>query len=384
MEYLFLISFIVFFAFGFYVGGKKKKIKTVIENCSHSYAQGLNYLLANESDKAIQLFVDLIKVDGETAETHLALGKLFRSKGEVDKAIKIHLNILAKPSLEGAQRVQVLFELASDYQKAGLLDRAENVFKELLELDPKYVAALEHLQNMYVAEKSWVEAIVYAELLIKLKIKASQEILTHCYCELAENKAASKEFHLAKQYLQLAIDAQSQCIRAFILRFKIEIEEGNIKEAKKSLNILANQHIASVDLFIKDIYMFYKKQDCLVEYPRLLKSHNLEYKNKTINLALLNYYFENSSFSEGYELLDKIIELRADLDVYEIAFKYISLDQFGLSKYEKLHKYVRQYNQNKSHYNCVQCGYVSHSMQWQCPSCNAWSSMKIKEITQAD
>ncbi len=378
MEILLLISFVIFFVFGFYVGRKKKKIKSVIENCSHSYAQGLNYLLANESDKAIQLFVDLIKVDGETAETHLALGKLFRSKGEVDKAIKIHLNILAKPSLEVSQRVQVLFELASDYHKAGLLDRAENVFKELLELDQHNVAALEHLLSMYVAEKSWLEAIAYAEVLIKLKVKNSLQILTHCYCELAETKVEKNEFHLAKQYLQLAIDAQNDCVRAFIIRFKIEIIEDKVKDAEKTLNTLMKDHLSIIDLYIDKIYLFYKRRNALEKYPLFLQKFNSDSSNKTINLSLLSFYFENSNFNAGYDLLDKIIASQADLGVYEVALKHLSLEQFGRIKYDNLYQYLHHYNQHKPHYNCLQCGYASHSMQWQCPSCNTWSSMQLK------
>lgn len=378
MELILIISFVIFFSFGFYVGRKKKKIISVIENCSNSYAQGLNYLLANESDKAIQLFIDLIKVDGETVETHLALGKLFRSKGEVDKAIKIHLNILAKPSLEVSQRIQVLFELASDYQKAGLLDRAENVFKELLELDAKNVAALEHLQNMYISEKSWIEAVFYAEKLIKLNINESLQILTHCYCELAEFNAMKKEFHLAKQYLDLAIDAQKQCVRALIIRFKIEIEEGNIKDADKTLNILMKQHISVIDLYISNIYEFHKLQGKLSKYPIYLNQFNLDYKNKTINLALLKYYFKNSLYEEGQAFIDQIINSNTDFDIYEIAFQYLSIEQFGKDKYEKLYNYLQHFNKEKTHYNCEQCGYASHTMQWQCPSCNSWSSMRLK------
>ncbi len=381
MEILFFISFIVFFAFGFYVGRKKKKFKTVVENCSHSYAQGLNYLLANESDKAIQLFVDLIKVDGETAETHLALGKLFRSKGEVDKAIKIHLNILAKPSLDVPQRIQVLFELATDYQKAGLLDRAENVFKELLELDSKNIPALTHLQNMYIAEKSWLEAIIYAEILLRLKIKDSQIILTHCYCELAQAKAEKKEFHLAKQYLQLAIEAQKECVRALILRFKIEIDEGNIKLANKTLDNLMKEHISKIDLFIDDIYFFYKSSERFNEYPKILKKYNADLKNKAINLALLQYYFNTSDFTSGYELLNSVLALHGDLDIYEIAFKYLTMEQFGVNKYANLHAFIEKFNKQKARYNCHQCGYDSHSMHWQCPSCTTWSSMNINEAS---
>lgn len=381
MELIVIFIAVIFFILGFYQGRKNKKKTSVVDKYSQSYAQGLNYLLADESDKAIQLFVDLIKVDGETAETHLALGKLFRSRGEVDKAIKIHLNILAKPSLDLTQRVQVLFELAKDYLKAGLLDRSENVFKELLELDKDNIQALVYLQNIYISEKSWMQAIVYSERLKRLKYKDSQQILTHCYCELAEIKSKSKEFHLARQYIQIALDFDSQCVRAFILRLSIELEERKFSAAEKTLNNLMKNHSDQVDLYLSYIYELFNKQNKMDQYASYLLKYNKNYTNKVINIALLNYFFEHSDISRALSMLDQVIAESADLELYELALTRLNINEFGDDKYQALARYLQRYNENEAHYNCTHCGYSSQGMQWQCPSCNSWSTMALIQNT---
>lgn len=378
MEIYYLIIGLLLFILGFVLGRKKVNPVSSFDNCSLSYAKGLNYLLSNESDKAIQLFVDLIKVDGETVETHLALGKLFRSRGEVDKAIKIHLNILAKPSLDVVQRVQVLLELGQDYLKAGLLDRSENVFKELLELDAKNIPALLHLQNMYIAEKSWLEAIHFSERLKLLKYKDSQHILTHCFCELADISVKTKNYHKAKQYLDIAIEYDDRCIRAYILHLTINIDEERFKPANKVLAKLIQGHVSSIDLYLDQIYILFKKQGRMGEYADYLKKYNPNFSNKVINHALLDFYFKSAEYEQAYELLDNILLAHSDLTIFEIALKATAYEDFGNTRYQALLSYLQRYNLEVSHYSCKQCGYSSNAMQWQCPSCNAWSSMVAK------
>lgn len=379
MEYSLIIIFAVF-ALGFLLGRKKQKNqKQTLENCSHSYAQGLNYLLSNESDKAIQLFVELIKVDGETAETHLALGKLFRSRGEVDKAIKIHTNILAKPSLDVEQRILVLFELGLDYLKSGLLDRAENIFKELLELDSDNVPALVHLQNIYIAEKSWLDAIVYAEQLNKLNHKDSLNIVTHCYCELAEIRIKKNEFHLAKQYLDIAIKNDSRCLRAYILMFEIEIKERNFKQAKMTLAQLTNKHLKHIGLFMHLIFDYFKRQDKVNDFAEFLSKLNPSFENKSINHALLNHYYDSAETAQGNNFLDRVLAHQADLEVFQIALKHLKSEQMTSQKFQQLNQFLSDEVKMKTEYTCAQCGYSSQGMQWQCPSCNSWSSMISKE-----
>ena len=165
---LVLASIVIGWLLGRWQPFKKNKDDQLSEQFSERYAKGLNYLLADDSDNAIKIFTDLIDVNKDTIEIHIALGNLFRSKGEVDRAIKVHQNLLARPNLTRKQRHMAISELASDYQKAGLLDRAEKLYREMIELGTDVLEAHRRLLDMYIAEKSWHEAVECAETLYEL------------------------------------------------------------------------------------------------------------------------------------------------------------------------------------------------------------------------
>ncbi|NNF96569.1 MAG: tetratricopeptide repeat protein, partial [Halobacteria archaeon] len=151
-----------------------------------SYLRGLNYLLNEQQDKAIDLFIQLLDVDNDTVETHLALGSLFRRRGEVDRAIRIHQNLIARPTLSKEQRMQALFELGQDYMRAGLLDRAETLLGELIGNEPHTVAALQHLLDIYQQEKDWDKAIQIAQRLESRTGQSKRNLIAQYYCEKAD------------------------------------------------------------------------------------------------------------------------------------------------------------------------------------------------------
>ena len=152
---------------------------------SSDYFQGLNYLLNEQPDKAIEVFVRMLEVNSDTVETHLALGNLFRRRGEVDRAIHIHQNLIARPTLKPEQRTQALMELGQDYMRAGLLDRAESLFEELVQVDAHTAAALQQLLVIYQQEKDWDRAIQTARRLGVVSGRNMAPVIAQYYCELA-------------------------------------------------------------------------------------------------------------------------------------------------------------------------------------------------------
>ena len=153
---------------------------------SNQYFQGLNYLLNEQPDKAIQVFLELAEVNQDTVETHMALGSLFRRRGEVDRAIRGHQNIIAKPGLEPQQRTQALLELGEDYMRAGLLDRAERLFSELIESDAQTPSALRSLLEIYQQEKDWEKALEQAQRLEQVKGEHMGDVMAQFCCEMAD------------------------------------------------------------------------------------------------------------------------------------------------------------------------------------------------------
>ena len=126
---------------------------------SPDYFKGVNYLLNEQSDKAVEVFTRALEVDSDTVETHLALGNLYRRRGEVDRAIRIHQSLISRESLRAEERSEAALELGHDYLRAGLLDRAESLFKELVDSDSYVDRALSRLVDIYEQERDWGRAI---------------------------------------------------------------------------------------------------------------------------------------------------------------------------------------------------------------------------------
>lgn len=188
---------------------------------SSRYFQGLNYLLNEQPDKAIQVFLEMAEVNRDTFETHLALGALFRRRGEVDRAIRIHQNIISKQNLDESQRTKALLELGEDYMRAGLFDRAERLFSELTDRGAHAPPALRHLLDIYQQEKDWEQALEKATELEAATGERMGEVMAHFCCELAEESLQNGDAESARKYLRRARRMDPKSIRERLLQARI-------------------------------------------------------------------------------------------------------------------------------------------------------------------
>src|SRR3990172_4271983 len=205
-------------ASGWYVARleQKRRVQKSLDLPS-AYFTGLNFLLNEQPDKAIEVFIRVLEVNSDTVETHLALGNLFRRRGEVERAIRIHQNLIARPTLDKEQRSQALLELGQDYFKAGLFDRAENLFLELAEIRAHSEQALRLLLHIYQQEKEWEKAISVVRKLARVSGRNMNSMIAHFYCELAEQDIARSNHPSARDRLGQALAADGECVRASIL-----------------------------------------------------------------------------------------------------------------------------------------------------------------------
>src|SRR5205085_5568566 len=216
-----LIGFAIFFVLGWLAA--RVDIRQVVQesrSLPRSYFKGLNFLLNEQPDKAIEAFIEVVKVDPETIELHFALGSLFRRRGEYDRAIRMHQNLLERADLADDQRVTALAELGQDYLKAGILDRAEEVFKKL-EKSAQAAAARTHLLEIYEQEKDWNRAIE-----MQRSLDADPRELAQYYCELAASEAASSRPDAARKHLEAALEANRKCVRASLQLGDLEKDAG--------------------------------------------------------------------------------------------------------------------------------------------------------------
>ncbi len=391
-ELLIIVAFLLPTAWYFgYRYGKKRTATTSNkrrQGLSKTYFTGLNYLLNEESDKAIDTFVSMLEVDSETLETHLALGNLFRKRGEVDKAIRIHQNLIARPSLSAEDRKRSLLELGYDYMSAGLLDRAENIFKELSNDHIHKETCLAKLLTIYQQTKDWQKAIATAAKVAHSDNPQTKKEITHFYCELAEESLQKKSYKDAIRFIKKALQADTQSVRATLISGQIHYSKVRYKKAIKSFSELISRDIAFlpealplvVNSFVqlndqKGLLFFLKDAlnrgagiSAILAYADLLRSGT---SDKT-------FVDQVSSDRSAAKFIAKQMHIHPSIrGLYHL----IDLHMLHASETAKpsllmLKEVVEKLLENKPIYQCNQCGFNSKSLFWQCPSCQNWGSVK--------
>src|SRR3990167_6635503 len=250
------------------------------------YLIGLNFLLNDETDKAVDIFIKMLEVDSDTVETHLAVGKLFRRRGEVDRAIRIHQNLIARPQLDKTYREQSLFELGQDYLSAGMLDRAERIFLDLVNTKSYSAQALRTLIDIYQQEKDWQHAVDVAIKYEEVTAFNMQPVIAHYYCELAENVFNKKMVDSSKAFLEKALAADRACVRANLLYAKIHIELADYKIALRSLKKIKDQNPHYLSEAIDLLALCYEKLNQEEELVAYLKNLVEEHPRVPVVLIL--------------------------------------------------------------------------------------------------
>jgi lipopolysaccharide biosynthesis regulator YciM len=349
-----------------------------------AYIKGLNFLLNEQPDKAIEVFIRVLEVNTETVETHLALGNLFRRRGEVERAIRIHQNLIARPTLDKEQRSHALLELGQDYLKAGLLDRAENLFLELAEIRAHSEQALRPLLHIYQQEKEWEKAISVTRKLARLSDKDMNDVISHYYCELADQAYAKKNHGLARDHLKQALSADKNCVRASMLQGDIHAEEGRYADAIKAWRRIEEQdvhYLGEVAGHIADAFRRLGDEQGLYDYFRTaLQRHG------GISLALT--FAEIIRDRDGAVAAEKFVVdwLRRRPNVHGlhelIALNLTEAKGTARDDLLLLKGIIEELRAQHLGYACVECGFKGKSLHWLCPGCNRWNT--IKPVQEGD
>lgn len=342
-----------------------------------TFFKGLNYLLDEQPDKAIDVFLTLAEVDGETVETHLSLGILFRRRGEVERAIRVHQNLVARVNLSDEQRSFALFELAQDYMRAGLFDRAEGLFRELLELGLQRRRALHGLIEIYQQEKDWQRCLDAAEQLREMGEVSMATELAQYHCELAEDLLRAGDAVEAESHLRCAQDADPGCVRATMLQAWIEEERGDLLAAATLYGKVVEQGPQTVPEVLPNLLNVWRRlgrKDLLPALERLYERH----PSPPLMLMLADITRDEQGNEGALRLLTDYLTRNADLAGLE---GLLELQRSHLSG-EALHRQdvalgvVRYLRSKQAAYQCDRCGFQARHLHWQCPSCKQWGSIK--------
>ncbi|MEO6697265.1 MAG: lipopolysaccharide assembly protein LapB [Gammaproteobacteria bacterium] len=345
---------------------------------SSHYFKGLNYLLNEQPDKAIEVFLKMLEVDSETAETHLALGNLFRRRGEVDRAIRIHQNLIARPTLSRPLRTLALLELGQDYMRAGLFDRAETLFLELIEMNDHTAPALRHLIDIYQQEKEWDKAIAVTKRWEEVTGKSCSEVIAHYYCELAEQSRQQSDLDQAMRMIERALEFDRNCVRASLLQGDMEVEAGDCKAAIRSFKRVEQQDPDYLPEIIEPLLDCYHKLGQTSEIIDYLKQILVKHSSISLILALAELLRQQAGDDAAANFITEQLRKRPSVRGLDRLIELNLAHSEGAARDNLLilRDLVKKLLEEKPVYKCNHCGFVGKLLHWQCPSCKTWNSMK--------
>ena len=349
-----------------------------VSELSSDYFRGLNYLLNEEQDKAIEVFLKLAEYNRDTVETHLALGNLFRRRGEVDRAIRLHQHLVSRPGLTEAMKTVALLELGEDYMRAGLLDRAEALFCDLVAMNAHAPSALRHLVAIYQHERDWHKAIDHARRLEAMTGDDESPMIAQFYCELAEQARQHGARSEARDYLRQAFECQADCVRAFMLTGRLHAETGEHAEAVQAYEAAVGADIAFVPEILPPLLNSYARTGQMERAEHFLRDILARYNGISPVLALTKLYNERDGERAGIEFLTSQLRQRPSVRGL-MALIDATMDKIEGEARENfliLRDLTRKLLEGQAMYRCSRCGFGAKAHHWQCPSCKGWSTIR--------
>jgi lipopolysaccharide biosynthesis regulator YciM len=357
--------------------GRKRQSRK-LDGLSQQYLQGLNFLLNEQPDKAVEVLVTSLDVTEQTLDTHLSLARLFRKRGEFDRATRIHSMLLESGKLPAPRRDDVELELARDYSAGGLLDRAEMILQQMLERGSRHTDAVRRaLMAIFEQESDWHNALSIGDSLLK-NDDSIAPILAHYCCELAQRMQKAAERNAARRTLRRALAYDKNCVRASIMLGGLELADANHEAAVKAWRRVRYQNPDFFGLVLDDLESAYEAQGKGEAFTRYLAKVCVEqpstpvilklaarlrerYGDKAASLFIADYMKSHPTVRGLSQIIDMNLE-RADGSAREHLGILKSLTTRLLSE--------------QATFQCDQCGFEAHRMHWQCPTCKKWGSLR--------
>lgn len=358
----------------YYAKGNRTK-----NHLTREYVVGLNYLLNEQPDKAVDIFIKLLDVDSDTVETHLALGSLFRRRGEVDRAIRIHQNLIARPQLSLLQRKEALMALGQDYMSAGVFDRAERIFSEVVELGgAREIHSLNGLLAIYQQEKAWEKALTIAKKLEESTGSSMNSQSAHYYCEMAQDAVKSHAYEKGYALIKQALTIDRQSVRASLMLAHLEIKQGRYKQAIRTLKRVPVQDPDFLTEIIEPLVHAHQKLNLMPECIRYLEHTLVHYPRASVIFVLAEHLKQEKGVDFAIDFVSEQLSRYPSIRGLNRLIDWYLDSSHGKirEKLKMLSDITTKFNENKPIYRCGQCGFSGKHLHWQCPSCKQWGKIK--------
>jgi lipopolysaccharide biosynthesis regulator YciM len=350
-----------------------------------SYFRGLNFLLNEQPDKAIEAFLEAARIDTETIELHFALGSLFRRRGETDRAIRVHQNLVDREGLTDEQRLSALSELGQDYLKAGLLDRAEDIFLKL-KGTKRDEEALKFLLEIYQQEKDWDKAVKIAAQMPGHSEHLWQKEIAEFHCELASSELLHGHADEALEHLDRALEINRKCVRANILQGDVAWQQGDSEGAIDAWKRVETQNPVYIALVAEKLMEAHRKLGRPDQGLQLLRGYLERHSSLDLLDVAVRAEQEQGGVESAYALvrdelrrnptllgLDKLLESQILLAPPE-----------RRSDLELIKNLVHGHTRRVARYRCDACGFKARQFYWRCPGCGGWETYPPKRTEEFD
>ncbi|GAA5137101.1 lipopolysaccharide assembly protein LapB [Thalassotalea piscium] len=368
-------------AYGWFMGRNSVKQNThsAKQDLSIKYSTGLNYLLSNQQDKAIEYLIDAFQVEDDTVEAHFAMANLFRKRGELDRALKIHEHLVRQKHLPNKAKQQAAYELGKDFLSAGLFDRAEAMFQKLLKSKIYSIKSITSLMKIYQSTKDWKQGILLSKAIVKSKDKNLLNSLANFYCELATTALNEDKFIEVIELLENALKYDPDSCRANWLLAKVYENHKQYNEACLSYQAIYLQDSEFFPDVIDNMERCYQQIDAIDEFQKFIKKVYSETGSSSALIKNVGYIEQKQGAVKALEFTLTALRRRPTIRGFNHFIKMqmaTDSSQTNLTNLDMINELISTYLSVKHRYNCRNCGFNSSTHYWSCPSCHDWEQMK--------
>lgn len=342
-----------------------------------AYIKGVNYILSDAPDLAIEEFIKAVQVNSETVETYLALGSLFRSKGDLTRAIRIHQGIICRPQVDRKIMVQALYDLGLDYKKAGLLDRAIATFQEVIDKDPRMVQAHIQLEALFEEVRDWEAAFQTQEKISKLRKSDDRHVLAHLMTELGKSQSAQGDRKAAKRSFNKAISIDAGCVDAYLHFGDLYAEEGQDSKAVDMWQKVMDVAPTMTFLAYNRLEHAFFRMGKVTALEELLRERGTGKEADLVTRLYLGKHLrKKGELDEAVQTLRGILDrwpnsTEARQELIQVLLTQGKKEE-ALAEHERL---LQSLDLIDHHFQCQMCGYRSGQLFWKCPQCQRWDTV---------
>ena len=344
-----------------------------------SYFKGLSHLLNEQPDQAIESFLELARLDPDTLDLHFALGALFRRRGEVDRALRVHQNLVDRVDLDASQRQRALYELGQDYHKAGMLDRAEATFLQLKE-GPYAREALQNLQQIFVLEKEWVRAADTLREMAALGVGGGDGEIAHYLCEQALNAIQEQQTDAARVHLAAAIAVSGKSVRAQILLGDMDAQAGDDRAALAQWKRVEQVQPAYLPLVAERIFAASQRLGEAEAGLAYLRACLERHASADLAHGLFSLVATHHGWAAARDLAAAALLKKPDLLVLDDWLQAETASDQASLELRTAQDLVHRQASAHSYYQCRSCGFKARQHFWQCPACARWETLAPERL----